>query len=123
MAPLGILIAKPQMDTGRLRALAVSSATRSGALPNVPTVAESGFPEYDVRPWQGIFAPAGTPAAVVARLNSAVAAAVRTPEIRSRLLQLGLDLDLGAPEDMARFIQADVARWAKVIKQGGIRLE
>ena len=123
MSPLGVMIAVPQVEAGSLRVLAVSSPTRASVFPNVPTLAESGYPDFDVRPWQAIFAPAGTPRAVVIKLNSAFTRAFNNPDVKSRLLKLGIQMDLGTPEDMAKFIEADVARWARVIKQGGIKVE
>ncbi len=123
MAPLGLLVAVPQAEAGTLRVLAVSSTQRASALPNVPTLKEAGYPDFDVRPWQAIFAPACTPRAVIDKLNGAFAKAFNAPEVKARLLKLGLQPDLGSPDEMAKFIQADVARWAKMIKQGGIRVE
>ncbi|XAH21978.1 tripartite tricarboxylate transporter substrate binding protein [Xylophilus sp. GW821-FHT01B05] len=123
MAPLGLLIAAPQVEAGVLRVLAVSAQTRSTVMPTVPTLKESGFPDVDARPWQGIFAPAGTPRPIVEKLNAAFAKAMNYPDVKSRLVMLGMQLDLGSPEEMGRFIQEDVERWTRVIRQGGIRVE
>lgn len=123
MAPLGLAFAKPHIDSGELRALAVTTPKRSRMLPNVPTAAESGFPAFDVRPWYAFLAPAGTPPAIVAKLNAAITDAMKTPAVEAKLLDLGLELDPGTPEALEKFLRADVARWDKVIKQAGIRLE
>ncbi|MEJ8850782.1 tripartite tricarboxylate transporter substrate binding protein [Variovorax rhizosphaerae] len=123
MAPLGIVIAKSQIEAGKVRALAVSSSTRSRVLPNVPPVAESGIPNYDVRPLQAIFAPAGTPRGIVDQLNAAFTKALTSPEIESKLVDLGVELDLRSPQETGKFIQADVDRWSVVIKRAGIRLD
>ncbi|MEJ8851161.1 tripartite tricarboxylate transporter substrate binding protein [Variovorax rhizosphaerae] len=123
MAPLGLAFAKAHIDSGELRALAVTTPKRSRLLPNVPTAAESGFPAFDVRPWYAFLAPTGTPPAVVAKLNAAITEAMKTPAVQAKLLDLGLDLDPGTPEALTQFLQADASRWDKVIKQAGIRLE
>ncbi|HSV82107.1 MAG TPA: tripartite tricarboxylate transporter substrate binding protein [Ramlibacter sp.] len=123
LAPLGIAHVKPWIESGELRALAVSTPKRSRLLPNVPTAAESGFPDFDVRPWYAFLAPAGTPDPVVAKLNSAIAAALKMPEVQTKLAALGLELEPGSPEDLANFLRTDTARWSKLIKQAGIRLE
>jgi tripartite-type tricarboxylate transporter receptor subunit TctC len=123
MAPLGLAFAKQWVDSGELRALAVTTPKRSRLLPNVPTPAESGFPEFEVRPWYAFLAPAGTPDAVVARLNAAIGAALKSPGVQSKLLNLGLEPDPGSPDDLRKFLQADSTSWAKTIKQAGIRLD
>ena len=123
MAPLGLGFAKPFVDNGELRVLAVTTPQRSPLMPDAPTPAESGFPDFEVRPWYAFLAPAGTPDAVVAKLNAAVAAALKAPDLQSKLLSLGLMLEPGSPEELSKFLQTDTARWAKTIKQAGIRLE
>ena len=123
MSPLGMAAAKPRAQSGQLRALAITTPKRSPAMPDVPTVAESGFPDYDVSPWYGYLAPAGTPDAIVAKLNADIGAALRSPEVEKRLLNAGTELNPGSPEDLRKFIESDVERWAKVIKQAGIKLD
>lgn len=123
MAPLGLAFAKSHVDSGELRALAVTTPKRSRLLPNVPTAAESGFPAFDVRPWYAFLAPAGTPPAVVAKLNAAITESMKAPAVQAKLLDLGLDLDPGTPEALEQFLKTDAARWEKVIKEAGIRLE
>jgi tripartite-type tricarboxylate transporter receptor subunit TctC len=108
------------VQAGRLRALAVTSASRATQLPAVPTLQEAGLPGYDVQSWQGLCAPAGTPAAVLDKLHADLNAVLRQPEVRQRLDELVM---VGAPtsrEEFAQFIRAEIARWAKVIKDANI---
>ncbi len=106
--------------TGRLRALAVTSAQRTPQMPNVPTVAESGFPGYDVQSWYGMCAPAGTPTAVLDKLNADVHSVLRQTELSQRLSELGIDIAPTTREEFDQFIRAEIVRWAKVIKDAGI---
>ena len=109
--------------SGRLVPLGVSSAKRNGALPEVPTVSEAGVPGYEAIEWQGVVVPAGTPAPVVGRLHQAFARAVKLPEMKERLAALGADAAGGTPDELAAFIRSELAGWAKVIKESGIRIE
>jgi tripartite-type tricarboxylate transporter receptor subunit TctC len=109
--------------TGKLRALAVTSKGRSSELPEVPTVDEAGVPGYEMNPWYGLLAPAGTPRAIVARLNSEVSRIVRSPDMREKLAAQGAEPGGGTPEDYAAVIRADTALWARVIKETGIKAE
>lgn len=103
---------------GRVRPLAVTSTRRTPSLPDVPTLAESGFPGYEFVTWQGLFVPAGTPADAVKRLEGALDAALRSPEVQTRLQQAGsVELPRGAG-DFGRFYQADVERWARLVRSG-----
>jgi tripartite-type tricarboxylate transporter receptor subunit TctC len=113
----------PQLREGRLRALAVTGARRAEVLPGVPTVAESGFPGFDVGVWLGLLAPAGTPAPVVARLHEAFARALRAPETMERLRALDTEVVASTPEAFAEFIRAERTRWANAARQAGIRLQ
>jgi tripartite-type tricarboxylate transporter receptor subunit TctC len=106
--------------SGRLRALAVTSAQRTPQMPNVPTVAESGFPGYDVQSWYGMCAPAGTPVAILDKLNTDIHTVLRIPEIQQRLTELGIDLAPSTREEFEQYIRAEIVRWAKVIKDAGI---
>ncbi len=106
--------------SGRLRALAVTSAQRSPQMPNVPTVAESGYPSYEVQSWYGVCAPAGTPVAILDKLNADIHTVLRIPEIQQRLTELGIDLAPSTREEFDQYIRADIVRWAKVIKDAGI---
>ena len=108
------------VQSGRLRPLAVTSATRVSQLPDVPTVQESGLPGFEVNSWQGVCAPAATPTALLDKLNSDINSVLRIPEIQQRMEELVM---VGPPttrEEFDQFIRAEIARWAKVIKDAGI---
>jgi tripartite-type tricarboxylate transporter receptor subunit TctC len=112
-----------QVQAGRLRALAVNGATRSPLLPGIPTVAESGVAGFEANTWYGILAPAGTPRPVIARLNTEIARALDTPEVREFLAKEGGEVVGGTPEQFAAFIRHDIAKWARVVKQSGARAD
>src|SRR6185312_4777084 len=107
----------------RLRLLAVTSAKRSSALPDVPTVAESGLPGFEASNWFGLMTPAGTPADVVARLNAETAKALQAPEVRARLVGLGCEIQSSTPQEFQALLRAETEKWAKVIKASGARVE
>ena len=113
----------PFVKAGKLRALAITSAGRSPLEPALPTMAESGVPGYEVVGWQGLFAVAGTPREIVARLQAEVAKVLRLPEVRERLAGLGADGVGSTPEEFAAFVRAEHARWGSVIREKGIRSE
>jgi tripartite-type tricarboxylate transporter receptor subunit TctC len=113
----------PQVKAGKLRALAVTSAQRSSIAPDIPTLAESGVPGYDVTSWYGLMVPAGTPGEIVARLNAAAATALRHPEVRQRFASTDLDPAASTPEQFGAHVRAEVAKWAKVIKASGMRAD
>jgi tripartite-type tricarboxylate transporter receptor subunit TctC len=113
----------PQIKAGKLRALAVTSATRAPALPDVPTIAESGLPGFEASSWFGIVAPAGTPPAIIAKLNTEVAKWLASPEGKEKLVSIGANAGGGSPEDFARHIQAETAKWAKVVKESGAKVD
>jgi tripartite-type tricarboxylate transporter receptor subunit TctC len=117
------VVAGPHIESGKLRALAVSSAKRVPSMPNVPTVAESGVPGYEVVSWQAIFAPAGTPKAIVDRLHAEIAKIMATPEMQDRLAKLGMQGSDMSAEQLGAFQRAEVAKWAAVIKEANIKLE
>jgi tripartite-type tricarboxylate transporter receptor subunit TctC len=108
---------------GRMVALAVTAKTRHPSLPDVPTVAEAGFPDLVVTSWQAVAAPAKTPRDVVAKLNEAVVKALRSPEVRERMSQIGFEVVAGTPEEFGAFMQDEVTRWTQVVNRGGIRPE
>ncbi len=117
-----ILPTIPQVRAGKLRALAVSGKKRAEVLPEVPTVAEH-VPGFEASSWYGVFAPAGTPAEVIAKLNQEMARALTPSEVRQRLAAEGTEVVAGNPEDFMQLFRAEAAKWARVIKQAGIRLE
>lgn len=117
------VVAGPFIESGKVRALAVTSAKRTPQLPNVPTMAESGVAGYDLQSWQAIFAPAGTPAPVLQRLQSEVAKIIKSPEIQERLGKLGMEPSAMTAEQFAAFQASEIAKWAKVIKAGNIRID
>ncbi len=120
----GTLVAiLPHIKAGRLRALAVTGRSRSALLPEVPTLAESGLPGYEAGSWYGILAPAGTPGAIVARLNTEINAAIRQPEVRERLAAEGAEVLGGTPGDFASHIKAELSRMGKLMREAGIRME
>ena len=112
-----------QVRAGKLRALAVTGTSRLPLLPDAPTVAEAGLPGYEATAWHGWLAPAGTPAAIVSRLQSEVAAILRLPDIRERLARDGIEAVGSTPEQFAAYIRAEVDKWGKVVRDAGIRLE
>lgn len=105
-----------QLQNGRLRAIAISSPQRWPALPEIPTVAESGIPGFEASTWYGVLAPAGTPASVVNKLHADIAAALNAPDIRKHLLDLGMSPLGNTPREFAEVIQRDIARWGKLIR-------
>jgi tripartite-type tricarboxylate transporter receptor subunit TctC len=107
---------------GQVRALAVSSANRVAVAPDVPTIAESGFPGFDVSPWWGILAPAGTDRGIVRKINSEVGDILRTKEMGDFLATQGAEPFITSPEEFLKILQADVEKWAKVVKAAGVSL-
>jgi len=107
----------------RLRALAVTSASRSAAYPNLPTVAEAGVPGYAAESWYGIYVPAGTPTPIIARLNQAVHAAVKSESFKSRIEEEGLIVANGPPEELSHYVHAEEARWKRVVSEAKIKAD
>ena len=108
---------------GRLRALGVTTRNRIAPFPDLPTIAEAGVPGYEISTWYGIWAPARTPPAIIARLQQAVAAAARNPETRARFDALGAEPVADSPEDYARFVRAEYDRWGKLVRDARIKLD
>jgi len=109
------------IKAGRMKALAVTAAARHPQLPNVPTTAEAGFPDLVVTSWQAVAAPAKTPRDVVAKLNEATVRALRSPEVRERMNQIGFDVVAGTSEEFGQFMKAELDRWTRVVERGGIK--
>jgi len=115
--------AAPQVQSGAIRMLAVMSAQRSSAFPDVPTMRELGLPAIEVDTWYGIFAPAGTPPEIVGRWNTEVNALLRQPDVRESLEKQGLVPQGGPPERLTRLLQEDIARWLRVVRSAGIKAD
>jgi tripartite-type tricarboxylate transporter receptor subunit TctC len=116
----GVLLA--HIRDNKLRALAVTSPTRSADLPDVPTMVESGYPEFLMTFWTGVVAPAGTPAAIVSQLNTAINKGLHSAEMKARLARFQVEPKPGSPADFAAFIAAEAKKWADVIKAAGIKV-
>lgn len=114
-----ITTAVPHVKAGRLRALAVSSERRVAALPEVPTMVESGLAGFVVTPWWGVFAPAGTPRPLIERLHRDIVGALHHPEVRSHFASQGTDVIGNSPEEFARYVKSEAARWGEVIRASG----
>jgi tripartite-type tricarboxylate transporter receptor subunit TctC len=117
------VVAGPFIQSGKVRPLAVTSAKRVATLPDVPTMAEAGVPGYEVVSWQAMFAPAGTPPAIVQRLQTEVAAILKQPDVQERLAKLGVDPSGMAPQQLAEFQAAEIAKWAKVVKAANVKVD
>ena len=113
----------PHIKSGKLRAIAVTGATRNAQLPEVPTVIESGVPGYEVTIWYGMFVPAAAPKPIIARLNSELVKLLSKPEFKTRLGQSGIDAVSSTPEELAAFVKSEVAKWTKVAKIAGVQPE
>ncbi len=111
----------PHIRSGAIVPLAVTSAQRDPVLPSVPTVAESGLPGFEAYAWWGMLAPAKTPPAVIQRMNAEVAKILRDPAVRDRLTGLGMNIQASSPDELGRFVDGQMTRWAKVVKDFGIR--
>jgi tripartite-type tricarboxylate transporter receptor subunit TctC len=118
-----VMSALPHVQAGKLRALAVTSAKRSSALPDVPTIAEAGLPGYEATAWFGILAPAGTPETVIAKLNTEISAVLRDPAVTRWMVGQGFEAAGGTPADFATHIRKETAKWARVVKESGATAE
>ncbi len=114
---------KPQVTSGKMKAIAVTSLRRSPAMPNVPTFAESGLPGFEANSWWAILAPAATPKDIVARLNTEVVKALNNPELKARFIELGADPAPSTPEEAAAHIKGEVTKWAAIVKASGARVD
>ena len=114
---------QPSVKSGRLRALAVTTTSRSGALPDVPTMAEAGLPGFEMQSWFGLLAPAGTPRPIISRLNAETIKALNTPEMKSAIATMGANLMSGSPEQFADHIKSEIGRIGEIVKAAGIKTE
>ncbi len=113
----------PLIQDHKVRALAVASATRWPALPDVPTLIESGYPDFNLDAWTGVVAPAGTPHEIVARLNAAINEGLRSPEATQSLVKISALAKIGTPQDFAAFLAAELPKWAAIVKVSGAKVE
>ena len=114
---------QPSVKSGRLRALAVTTTSRSGALPDVPTMAEAGLPGFQMQSWFGLLAPAGTPRPIISRLNAETIKALNTPEMKSAIAAMGANIMSGSPEQFADHIKSEIGRIGEIVKAAGIKAE
>jgi len=117
------LVVLPNMRSGRVRGLGITSVKRSGMAPDLPTIAESGFPGFESGTWYGMMAPARTPRDMITRLSGAVMRIVRLADVREKLIAQGAEPLTGTPAQMGEFVRSEIARWGKVAKAAGIRVE
>jgi tripartite-type tricarboxylate transporter receptor subunit TctC len=119
-----VITSVPHLRAGKLRAFAVSSAKRASSLPEVPTMQEAGFPDFDMSQWQGVLAPAGTAPAVIKKLNMEIVKAMHAPDVHQRIaVQGGNDIVTGTPEDFAALVRDDLERYGKLIREAKITAE
>lgn len=123
MVITGLPAALPQVKAGRVRAIAVTTVKRTPAVPGLPTVAEAGVPGYEHTLWNGMFAPAKTPAAIVGKVSDDLARAVRLPDVQERFAALGIEPVGNSPQQFDRFFRAEVEKWAKVVKATGLQAD
>src|SRR5512140_3241215 len=123
MVVIGLPAALQFIKTGRLRALAVVAPQRLPALPDVPTVAEAGLPNYEVTTWYGVLAPAGTPRPIIAKLNAEIVRLMHAPDLRERFAATGTEPRTTTPEEFAAFIKQEMAKWSKVVRDAGLKAD
>jgi len=123
LASIGLVPAMPYIKSGKLRALAVTSTTRSPLLPKVPTVSESGLPGYAVVSWYGMFAPAETPAAIISKVHDDITRLLSLPDIKKRLAGFGAEPAPMSQTEFGRFVHDEIARWAEVVKASGAKVD
>jgi tripartite-type tricarboxylate transporter receptor subunit TctC len=118
-----IVTAMPQLHTGRLQFLAVTSPQRAQVLPSVPTVAEAGVPKYEALGWYVLMIRTGTAQPIVTRIHNGIVGALKDPVVRERLIRDGAEVVGGTPDEAKRFLQAEIARWGAVVKSAGLKAE
>jgi tripartite-type tricarboxylate transporter receptor subunit TctC len=119
----GLSTALPHVKSGKLRALGQTGSARSAAAPDIPTIAESGLPGYECAISYGIFLPAGAPAALAAKLHDAVDGTIRSPDVARKFTDLGADPQFGTPAEFAAYVEADLAKWTKLAREAGLKVE
>jgi tripartite-type tricarboxylate transporter receptor subunit TctC len=120
---LGVVAVVPHVKSGKMRALALTAAKRSAVLPDLPTIAEAGVAGYEFASWYGVLAPAGTPAPRVAKLHDILVKSLRSPDLAGRMATEGADIIAGSPQQFAAYLRTELAKWAKVVKDSGLRVE
>lgn len=123
LAILNLPPALPHVRSGKLKALGVSTAKRSSAVPDIPSIAEAGLPGYDASTWYGLLAPAGTPGDIITRLSSELMKALRSDDMKKRIAAEGGDIAGGTPEDFAALIKRDIAKWTQVVQASGAKAD
>jgi len=113
----------PHIKSGKLKALGITSAKRSAQIPDVPTIAESGYPDFQVGNWYAVLAPAGTPPTVITRLNREITKVLKLPDIRERLIGHGVEVVPSTPEEFDAFRKEDLKRWARIVKDTNASFE
>lgn len=119
----GVVALMPHIKSGKLRGLAATSEKRVAALPDLPTIAESGIPKFDVSSWFGVFLPAGTPKPIVTKMNGEIRKILAAPDVRKRLIDQGADPASSTPEQFAAYVKSEMARWGKVVRDTGARAD
>jgi tripartite-type tricarboxylate transporter receptor subunit TctC len=120
---LGVMIVKAQEGGGRMRPIAVTSARRSPVMPDLPTIAEAGVAGYEFSAWYGILIPAGTPPPVISTWNAYIVKALRSPDVAERIAREGADIIASSPGQFGAFLRTEIAKWAKVIRDNGLKVE
>ncbi|HEV7819964.1 MAG TPA: tripartite tricarboxylate transporter substrate binding protein [Burkholderiales bacterium] len=123
LASMGLPVAIPHVQSGKLRAIALTGSVRSPLLRGIPTVAEAGLPGFDVTSWYGVFGPAQLPREIVARLNSEISGAITAPDLTERLTALGAEPAVTTPAAFAQYVRDEIVKWAKIVRESGARLD
>jgi tripartite-type tricarboxylate transporter receptor subunit TctC len=120
---IGMTAATPHVRAGRLRAIFTTGTQRSFAFPDVPTVAEQGFPNFSADAWYGLLAPARTPRVIVGKVHSAVMRALQLPDVKQRMADVGFEIVASSPDEFAKLIREEIPKWNRIVKEAGIKGE
>jgi tripartite-type tricarboxylate transporter receptor subunit TctC len=123
LASMGLPVAMPHVQSGKLRAIALTGSARSPLLPAIPTVAQAGLPGFDVTSWYGVFGPAQLPRDIVTRLNTEIGGVITAPDLTERLTALGAEPAVKSPAEFAQYVRDEIVKWAKIVKESGARLD